>query len=66
MNNKDKIIHIVLHHFVEAVCVVGVTVISCGYMSAGGFETPIILGGIGAIGVIAGIETFRKVKEGKE
>lgn len=64
--NKDEIIHIVLHHFVEFVCVVGITVIACVYMSVGGFETPIILGAIGAIVGIAGIETFRKVKEGKE
>ena len=61
--NKDKIIHIVLHHFVEAVCVVGITFIAGAYMSAGGYDTPIILGAIGAITGIAAFDIYKKSKE---
>ena len=61
--DKDKVIHIVLHHFVEFACVVGITVITYGYMSAGGYETPIILGAIGAITGIAAFDIYKKAKE---
>jgi len=63
MNSKDKIIHIVLHHFVEMVCVVGITVIVVAYMSVGESETPIILAAIGSIGVIAGWDIHKKSQE---
>ena len=61
--DKDKIIHIVLHHFVEFACVVAITTITLVYMSVWGSETPIILSAFAGIITIAGIETFRKVKE---
>jgi len=61
MNNK--IIHIVLHHFVEFVCAIGIVVITGIYMSVGGFETPIILGAMGAIVTISALDVLKKDKE---
>ena len=54
-----------LHYVVESLAIVGITVITVAYMTVGGFDTPIILGAFAAITAIAGVESYRKVKEGK-
>lgn len=55
----------VLHYVVEFAAVVAITVITVAYMSVGGFETPIILGSMGAIASIAAYDIYKREKGGK-